>query len=98
MNLRTIIIAFAFGMLAANAAHAAPKILESGSLICESEEAFDTQMQYLAQDVKEFAPGCGASNKAYKVVVLDLNILSATKVTVIENGITVWVNHESLSK
>ncbi|MNN48217.1 hypothetical protein D3C81_1626860 [compost metagenome] len=98
MNLRTIIVAFTFGMLAANAAHAAPRILEKGSLICESEEEFDTQMQYLAQGVTKFAPGCGSSNKAYEVVVLDLNILSATKVTVIEHGITVWVNHESLSK
>ncbi|MBK3455168.1 hypothetical protein [Pseudomonas sp. MF6754] len=98
MNLRYMVFVCSIGMLAANVAYAAPKVLQGGSLICATEEAFDSQMQYLAQDVKEFAPGCGASNKDYKVVILDLNILSATKVQVIENGLTLWVNHESLSK
>lgn len=72
--------------------------LEGDSLICQSEEAFDTQMQYLAQGVKQYAQGCGGSKKDYRVVVKEYNLLHPSKVVVVENGMTVWVNHESLKQ
>ncbi len=96
--IKKTVIALGLGILAATSAQAAPNILQGGSLFCASEEAFDEQMAYLANGVKEFVDGCGATNKDYKVIILDLNLFSATKVKVIENGLTVWVTHESLSE
>ncbi len=92
------VIALGLSVLVATSAQAAPKILQAGSLFCASEEAFDEQMTYLANDVQEFVEGCGATNKDYKVIILDLNLFSASKVKVVDKGLTVWVAHESLSK
>lgn len=96
--IKKAVIALGLGFLVATSVQAAPKILQGGSLFCASEEAFDEQMKYLANDVQEFVDGCGATNKDYKVIILDLNLFSASKVKVIDNGLTVWVAHESLSK
>lgn len=94
--IKKVLCVLGLTLLVATAANAAPKTLKAGSLFCQSEDAFDTQMKYLADDVQEFAPGCGATNKDYKVVIIDLNLMSATSVKVIENGLTVWIAHESL--
>lgn len=94
--IKKLVCTLGLTMLVVASANAAPKTLKAGSLFCASEEAFDTQMKYLADDVQEFAPGCASTNKDYKVVILDLNLLSATSVKVIENGLTVWIAHESL--
>jgi hypothetical protein len=94
--IKKTICVLGLSLLVASTANAAAKTLKAGSLFCASEEAFDTQMKYLADDVQEYAPGCASTNKDYKVVILDLNLLSATSVKVIENGLTVWIAHESL--
>ncbi|MEE4371648.1 hypothetical protein V2J67_04670 [Pseudomonas alliivorans] len=92
------IITLGLSLLIVANAEAAPRILEAGSLFCASEEAFDEQMKYLANDVKEFVDGCSVTNKEYRVIILDLNLFSASKVKVIDKGLTIWVAHESLSK
>ncbi|GAA0401906.1 hypothetical protein [Pseudomonas gingeri] len=83
-------------VLSANAA-AAPKTLKKGSLICESEDLYDKQVKYIVQRVNKILDGCGFTKKAYKVVILDLNMFSASEVQVIEQDMTVWTAHESLS-
>jgi hypothetical protein len=94
--IKKTICVLGLSLLVASTANAAAKTLKAGSLFCASEEAFDTQMKYLADDVQEYAPGCASTNKDYKVVIMDLNLLSATSVKVRENGLTVWIAHESL--
>lgn len=94
--IKKVLCVMGLSLLVATTANAAAKTLKAGSLFCQSEEAFDTQMKYLANDVEEFAPGCATTNKDYKVVILDLNLMSATSVKVVENGLTVWIAHESL--
>jgi len=54
-------------------------------------------MKYIAQGVNKLVDDCGLTKKAYQVIVLDLNILSASEVEVIDEGITVWTAHEYLS-
>lgn len=76
---------------------AAPKTLKEGSLVCTSEEAYDKQLQYIVQGVNKLVGGCGFTNKTYQVVVIDLNLLSASQVQIVENDIAVWTAHESLS-
>ena len=94
--IKNVICVLGLSLMMATTANAAAKLLKAGSLICATEEAFDIQMKYLANDVDDFAPGCGTSKKDYKVVILDLNLLSATQVKVVENGVSVWIAHESL--
>ncbi|MEE4921701.1 hypothetical protein V2K54_04550 [Pseudomonas alliivorans] len=96
--IRKGIITLGLSLLVVASAQAAPRILEGGSLFCASEEAFDEQMKYLANDVKEFVEGCSVTNQDYRVIILDLNLFSASKVKVIDKGLTIWVAHESLSK
>ncbi|MEQ7917651.1 hypothetical protein ABQX22_00530 [Xanthomonas sp. WHRI 1810A] len=83
-------------LAASTAVHAAPKMLPKDSLICASEEAYDTQIKYLANDIKKYAPGCGAAKKNFQVVIIDLNILSASEVQVIETGTNIWVSGDAL--
>jgi hypothetical protein len=83
-------------ILSANAM-AAPQTLKQGSLICPSEEAYDKQLKYIVQGVNKLIGGCGFTNKDYKVIVLDLNVFSASQVQVLEIDTEVWTAHESLS-
>lgn len=78
-------------------AFAAPMTLKAGSLICPTAKAYDTQLNYIVQGVNKLVGGCGYTNKSYKVLVLDLNLFSASEVQVIEIDTPVWTAHESLS-
>lgn len=93
--MRLVVLSLAL-VLSANAI-AAPRTLKKGSLICPSSEAYDRQMKYIAQGVNKLVGDCGLTKKAYRVIVIDLNILSASEVEVIDEGITVWTAHESLT-
>lgn len=88
---------FSLSLILSASAIAAPRTLKQGSLICPSEETYDTQLKYIVQGVNKLVGGCGFTNKDYTVIVLDLNVFSASKVQVIENDATVWTAHESLS-
>lgn len=74
---------------------AADWYLTKNSLICSSEAALDTQMKYLAQGVMKFSDGCGASKAEFRVVMLDYNVISATKAKIVENGLTIYAPKES---
>ena len=69
--------------------------LKQDELICTSENAYNEQMQYLSQGVKQFVSGCGATPKEYQIVMLDFNTYSASKGRIVENGRTVWFSQES---
>lgn len=86
-----------FGLLLSANALAAPMTLKKGSLICPSEKAYDTQINYISQGVNKLVGGCGFANKDYKVLVLDLNLISASEVQVLEIDAPVWTARESLS-
>lgn len=88
----------ALGALLSGNVLAAPWTLKESSLICPTKEAYDTQLNYLVQGVKKLVGGCGFTKQRYQVVVLDLNIFSASKVQVIDNDAVVWTAHESLSQ
>lgn len=96
MNILRVVV-FSLGLVLSVSATAAPNTLKKGSLVCPSEEAYDRQLQYIVQGVSKLIGGCGFTNKTYQVVILDLNLFSASQVQVIENDITVWTAHESLS-
>ena len=83
-------------MLTVTAVQAAPKILKKGSLVCDSEQSYDTQIKYIASKVDRFARGCGALNKNYEVVIIDLNFLSGSEVQVIDTGANVWVSADDI--
>ncbi|MFJ5282330.1 hypothetical protein ACIP66_00510 [Pseudomonas sp. NPDC088429] len=93
--IRLALLALSF-TLSANAI-AAPQTLKQGSLICPTEEAYDKQLKYIVQGVNKLIGGCGFTNKDYKVIVLDLNVFSASHVQVLEIDTEVWTAHESLS-
>jgi len=77
------------------AAYAQQFYIEKDSLFCTSERAYDEQMQYLAQDVRQFVSGCGATPNEYQIVMLDFNTFSASKGRIVENGRTIWFSQES---
>lgn len=93
----TRILVLGLALVVSTSAFAAPRTLKQGSLICSSEELYDKQLKYIVQGVNKVLSGCGITNKAYKVIILDLNVFSASEVQVIENDATVWTAHESLS-
>lgn len=92
-----LLVALSLALVLSADAIAAPRTLKKGSLVCPSSEAYDKQMKYIAQGVNKLVDDCGLTKKAYQVIVLDLNILSASEVEVIDEGITVWTAHEYLS-
>ena len=96
MNILRVVV-FSLGLVLSVSAIAAPSTLKKGSLVCPSEEAYDRQLQYIVQGVSKLIGGCGFTNKTYQVVVIDLNLLSASQVQIVENDIAVWTAHESLS-
>lgn len=93
----TRIVVLGLALVLSSSAFAAPRTLKEGSLICPSEESYDKQLKYIVQGVNKLVGGCGFTKKAYKVIILDLNLFSASEVQVIENDMTVWTAHESLS-
>lgn len=93
----TRMVVLGLALVLSASAIAAPRTLQKGSLVCPSEESYDKQLKYILQGVNKLIGGCGFTNKAYQVIILDLNLFSASEVQVIENDMTVWTAHESLS-
>lgn len=92
---KTTIIALA--LLIAAGAHAAPKNqISSGSIVCFTEDGYSAQMKALAQGVEKTIPQCGVAGKAIPVIVLEQNLLSASKVQAVDGGMTLWVGIESI--
>jgi hypothetical protein len=71
--------------------------ISKNALICASKEALDEQMEMLAQDIKEFADGCAATNKEYQILMLDYNILSGSKGRILENKLIIWFDNSSVT-
>lgn len=92
---KTTIIALA--LLIAAGAHAAPKNqISSGSIVCFTEDGYSAQMKALAQGVEKTIPQCGIAGKAIPVIVLEQNLLSASKVQAVDGGMKLWVGIESI--
>lgn len=84
--------------LAATSAQAAQYSIPQGTLVCVSEQAYDEQIQYAVQGVDELVDGCGFTKADFPVVMLDYNVLSASKAKIISNGLVVFVAGEHLAK
>ena len=92
------IVAGALLMVVAGGAFAQQTMyLKKDVLVCASESSYDRQISYLAQGVKKYADGCGATNKKYKVVPLDLNMMSPSKFEILELNQDVWVENKSIT-
>lgn len=76
----------------AGMAHAEKKILPEGTMFCASASAYREQLRFFASDIYNRVPGCGEANKDYQVFVDEANVLSAAKLTVLENGATVYTD------
>lgn len=66
--------------------------LSKGTLICTSEEQYSIQSKLITAGELGLIDECGLANKNYKVVLLDHNMLSASKILIIENKMTVWTD------
>lgn len=87
----------ALTMLIAAGAHAAPKNqITAGSIVCFTEDGYSAQMKALAQGVEKTIPQCGLAGKAIPVIVLEQNLLSASKVQAVDGGMKLWVGIESI--
>ncbi len=81
-----------FALFTSYGAQASQWYVKENALVCFSERAFDEQMQYLSQGVKQFVKGCGATDKRYRIVMLDFNTFSASKAKIVENGAVIWID------
>lgn len=89
----------ALAMLIAAGAHAAPKSqIAAGSIVCFTEDGYSAQMKALAQGVEKTIPQCGVAGKAIPVIVLEQNLLSASKVQAVDGGMKLWVSIESIEE
>lgn len=97
----------ALAMLIAAGAHAANTEpagkryllqIASGSIVCLTEDGYSAQMKALAQGVEKTIPQCGLAGKAIPVIVLEQNLLSASKVQAIDGGMKLWVGIESIEE
>lgn len=87
----------ALAMLIAAGAHAAPKNqIAAGSIVCFTEDGYSAQMKALAQGVEKTIPQCGVAGKSIPVIVLEQNLLSASKVQAVDGGMKLWVSIESI--
>jgi hypothetical protein len=81
----------ALACFATTPAHAVLWTVEKDTLMCSTREDFAQQMQYLAEGLQQFAPHCGTSHQPLKVLILDYSRISANKVMLVEDGLTLWV-------
>lgn len=77
---RTLKLFLFSAFAAANAASAASHMLPSGSLICDSANKFEAQIDRIASRDYNPIPGCGITDKAITVELEDFSLLGATKV------------------
>lgn len=70
--------------------------IQSGAIVCFSEKAYSTQMKALAQGQDKTIPQCGVAGKAIPVIVVEQNLLSASEVQAVDNGMTLFVSIEDL--
>lgn len=70
--------------------------IRSGAIVCMTEKGYDTQMKALAQGIEKTIPACGVSGKPIPVIVVDQNLLSASEVQAVENGMTLYVSIEDI--
>ncbi len=66
--------------------------LKNGQLVCTTQSAYREQVQYLSHGVQGAVPGCGVTEKRYRVVPLDINIVAPSRVRIIDRRANVWVD------
>lgn len=80
-------------------AHAAPKNqITAGSIVCFTEGGYEAQMKAIAQGHEKTILVCGVAGKAIPVIVLEQNLLSASKVQAVDGGMNLWVGIESIEE
>ena len=92
--MKKTIAAIALTMLAGSAL--AGQQIQSGAIVCMTEKAYDTQMKALAQGIEKTIPACGISGKPIPVIVVDQNLIDASEVQAVENGMTLFVSIEDI--
>lgn len=70
--------------------------IKSGSVVCFTEKAYSTQMKALAQGHDKTIPQCGVASKAIPVIIVNQNLLSASEVQAVANGMTLFVSIEDI--
>ena len=71
--------------------------IKEGRLFCSSKAQFDEQITWLAQNIKEFVNGCGATQANIAVIVLDTNLFrGSAKVRGKNNKMFYYITMESL--
>lgn len=70
--------------------------IKKDSLVCISKTAFDKQISYLSQGVKKYVKGCSSTDKEYRVVPINLNLMSPSKFEIIELEQSVWIENSNV--
>ncbi|HEX8595367.1 MAG TPA: hypothetical protein VF682_19160 [Pseudomonas sp.] len=68
--------AFLVGAESSAAAH----MLQKGSLICDSEEKYEMQIDRISKKNYELLPGCGLTKAAVMVELVNASLMGATEV------------------
>lgn len=90
------IIAAVILSMSVGSAMAGDHQIKSGSIVCFTEKAYSTQMKALAQGQDKTIPQCGVAAKAIPVIIVEQNLLSASEVQAVANGMTLFVSIEDL--
>lgn len=72
--------------------------IAAGSVVCFGEDSYNDQMAFFAQGINRTLADCGVASKPIPVVVIDLNMFSASKVRAVDGGMTLWVGIESIEE
>lgn len=79
-NIKSKILITLTALFAAQVATAASKLLPSDSLICDSAEKFEAQVDRIAAGNYSMIPGCGLTHSTITVELVDFSPLGATEV------------------
>lgn len=70
--------------------------IAAGSVVCFGEDSYNDQMAFFAQGINRTLADCGVASKPIPVVVIDLNMFSASKVRAVDGGMELFVSVEDL--
>lgn len=70
--------------------------IQAGSVVCFGEDSYNDQMAFFAQGINRTLADCGVASKPIPVVVIDLNMFSASKVRAVDGGMELFVSVEDL--
>ena len=70
--------------------------IPTGALVCVTEQTYEDQMTALAQGYNRTIQGCGVASKPIDVIILESNVMSASKVRAVQNGVYLFVGPDGL--